>query len=448
MTTDTSRKEEMRIVPNEIAKLPGLIVRHKWDKGSIERALAMTRAVYGDAETPTLDSAEKYFANDPCGGVALDTPDGETVAQCSVVLLRPDAFEDYCRGRLSERDFHDQVLSLKEATNKTDEVHLVVTSVTVREEWRGMGLGWHLWKATIALRGAGLLPGGGLLHVAGEAWSDGGEAISRKSGRIPTAVSPDGRMISRTVFVREPGPLFLPAGTILPTAFGGTGITISEGSIQARLAREFEPTHKGEAMNDHMLRANAMLNRIRSEANFPATGRVEEDATHGDDTATIWGITDADMAAVKAGIENAFGHFGDWVWDYTNESTDWKMSMKASIGQEMVGFYLLRQQSVEEVIQEEEMQTVEDISSYSGKQGVEGIALVVDPRHRGLGYGKALKDAAETLPFDYLWGRQMKDLDNLEHWAKRRRVVAESDSMRITLQDVRNIRPEDVKRKR
>ena len=69
---------------------------------------------------------------------------------------------------------------------------------------------------------------------------------------------------------------------------------------------------------------------------------------------------------------------------------------------------------------------------YTGLKGVEGVLLVVDKEIRGQGWGNKLKDYPKTLEVDYIWGQQLKSLNNLEDWLKRRELVGETVGVYIT----------------
>jgi len=69
---------------------------------------------------------------------------------------------------------------------------------------------------------------------------------------------------------------------------------------------------------------------------------------------------------------------------------------------------------------------------YVKLKGIEGVLLVVNEEIRGQGCGDKLKDYPKTLDFDYIWGQQLKTLNNLEYWLKRRELITETKSVYIT----------------
>lgn len=75
------------------------------------------------------------------------------------------------------------------------------------------------------------------------------------------------------------------------------------------------------------------------------------------------------------------------------------------------------------------------LNKYANLKGVEGIALAIDPNIRGLGYGNLLKDYPKSLEIDYVWGQQLKSLNNLDMWLKRRKLVGITDYTYITLEE-------------
>jgi len=155
-----------------------------------------------------------------------------------------------------------------------------------------------------------------------------------------------------------------------------------------------------------------------------------------DERVQIEPLTQQDLPRVREGIELAFGHYGDWVWSYTEGATDWSISAKAVVESQMAGFYCLNLRDVNDEVAANEFTPLEDLSPYTAKTGLEGVALVVFPEFRGLGIGSALKDATQRLGADYIWGAQLKSLGNLEQWLRRRRKVAENPEMYLTLEDL------------
>lgn len=96
---------------------------------------------------------------------------------------------------------------------------------------------------------------------------------------------------------------------------------------------------------------------------------------------------------------------------------------------EIMGVYILGMNQVTDFIDSEE---------YGKLNGVEGVLLAVDESIRGLGWGNKLKEIPKTLGFDYIWGQQLKDLNNLEDWLKRRVLVATTDQVYVTLEKYHN----------
>lgn len=69
---------------------------------------------------------------------------------------------------------------------------------------------------------------------------------------------------------------------------------------------------------------------------------------------------------------------------------------------------------------------------YDGLKGIEGVLLVVDKEIRGQGWGNILKEYPKTLEVDYIWGQQLKTLNNIGDWLKRREIVGETTTTYIT----------------
>lgn len=69
---------------------------------------------------------------------------------------------------------------------------------------------------------------------------------------------------------------------------------------------------------------------------------------------------------------------------------------------------------------------------YDGLKGIEGVLLVVDKEIRGQGWGNILKEYPKTLEVDYIWGQQLKTLNNIGDWLKRREILFETTTTYIT----------------
>ena len=109
-------------------------------------------------------------------------------------------------------------------------------------------------------------------------------------------------------------------------------------------------------------------------------------------------------------------------------AVDFSISLVLKYKGEAVGTYLLGTHP---------MHILENLKHYLRLKGTEGVALAVKLEFRGFGFGNMLKDySVENTKTDYIWGMQLRDLKNINDWAKRRRIVFSSSSMFITLQDL------------
>ena len=111
------------------------------------------------------------------------------------------------------------------------------------------------------------------------------------------------------------------------------------------------------------------------------------------------------------------------------EETDWNLSAMLVDDEGIVkGAYLLGKGSPAYLMDAGQW------GKYQNLKGVEGVMLTVDESIRGQGWGNKLKDYPKTLGVDYIWGQQLKGLNNLEDWLKRRELVGETDDCYITLE--------------
>ena len=114
--------------------------------------------------------------------------------------------------------------------------------------------------------------------------------------------------------------------------------------------------------------------------------------------------------------------------------TDFSISKKAVLDGEIIGCYLLNNESVHSW----EMNWKENLDLYKTRRGLQGVALGILKEYRGRSYGRQLRDSALSLSeYDYIWGLQAKQLNNLDNWlGYGRRLVGETGGDFITLMDL------------
>ena len=124
-----------------------------------------------------------------------------------------------------------------------------------------------------------------------------------------------------------------------------------------------------------------------------------------------------------------FQYFKDVTSEYyfhaiLEQESNWDISaMLVDENNDIKGVYLLGDSQLSSLVEDEK---------YVNLKGVEGVVLAVSEEVRGQGWGNKLKDFPKTLEIDYIWGQQLKSLNNLEDWLKRRELVAETQSVYIT----------------
>jgi hypothetical protein len=75
---------------------------------------------------------------------------------------------------------------------------------------------------------------------------------------------------------------------------------------------------------------------------------------------------------------------------------------------------------------------------FENLKGIEGVLLAIDKDIRGQGWGDKLKEYPKTLGVDYIWGQQLKGLNNLNDWLKRRELIGENEEVYITVEIYKN----------
>ena len=135
--------------------------------------------------------------------------------------------------------------------------------------------------------------------------------------------------------------------------------------------------------------------------------------------------------------------------NYILKVADWDTSVKAVYEGNVVGFYFFSEHQLSDAIR---YYMVRDYNCYSKRQcdekypgsividpvefddleGIEGVALGVNPEYKGLGIGKKLIEYSQNLPYDYVWGQQLESLQNIDHWTKRREIAAYFPGLYLT----------------
>mgnify|MGYP006309141271 CR=1 FL=1 len=109
------------------------------------------------------------------------------------------------------------------------------------------------------------------------------------------------------------------------------------------------------------------------------------------------------------------------------------VSYKAVLDGEIIGCYLMSEDSF---CWGEDYTIYEDLKPYFGKEGIHGVALALMPEFRGRGYGRALLDLPRKMDYDFVWGGNVKSLNNIDDWIRYgRRVIGENEVCYITLMD-------------
>jgi GNAT superfamily N-acetyltransferase len=124
----------------------------------------------------------------------------------------------------------------------------------------------------------------------------------------------------------------------------------------------------------------------------------------------------------------------DYPGIFIYEMTDFAISKKAVLDGKIIGCYLLNDQSVHSY----PMNWLENLDLYQTRCGLQGVALGILKEYRGYGYGRQLRDSTLCLnEYDYIWGGQAKQLNNLDNWlGYGRRLVGETVCDFITLMDL------------
>lgn len=139
---------------------------------------------------------------------------------------------------------------------------------------------------------------------------------------------------------------------------------------------------------------------------------------------TIEYVEEKDIDEISELAAFVFGDVGMDVNSYVKNTSDWNISLKLlNSKNEIIGFYCLAD---------------EDLPIHTDKyegNGLHGVALGIHPDYKGQGLGKLLIEYPSKHmkdKFDYIWGMQLKVLNNIDDWLKRRELVYDAGYMYIT----------------
>jgi len=101
-------------------------------------------------------------------------------------------------------------------------------------------------------------------------------------------------------------------------------------------------------------------------------------------------------------------------------------------GEMLVGAYLVSVNSLR--LRGSNFPTLEN------RPGLQGDALVVHPMARGQGFGRILREmlpqVGRIVGADYVFGGALYELDNLNHWLRRRVLIRSSGGVHLTLEPI------------
>lgn len=148
-------------------------------------------------------------------------------------------------------------------------------------------------------------------------------------------------------------------------------------------------------------------------------------------SSTIESISQRDIDTIMEMMVDIFSaHMSEGALiNYLNHATDWNLSKKLVYNGKIIGCYLFGEGDIVDLVSHCDHI---DLSPFEGLRGIEGIAVAVLPEFRGTGLGNKLKDLPRSMGYDYVYGQQLKSLNNLDDWLKRRFLVADCGGVWVT----------------
>lgn len=146
-------------------------------------------------------------------------------------------------------------------------------------------------------------------------------------------------------------------------------------------------------------------------------------------TVQMRSFMDDDLPEIYDMLEDVYSKLGGasakWIFSVIASEcqNDFSHSVVITVDDEVAGFYFLSPGNLPEN---------GDITEEMN--GIQGVALGVSSKFKSHGLGKMLIDYPASLGFDYVWGFQLKQLDNINDWLKRRKIYSETGGMFTTYQ--------------
>lgn len=148
-------------------------------------------------------------------------------------------------------------------------------------------------------------------------------------------------------------------------------------------------------------------------------------------------INDNDLHIIKNRLAEVFNKTSlpnNVIWD-SCQPINMKYSIVIEVDGVLAGFYLLRPRNITDFFKHSNFMINHGIQNMIG---IEGIALGVFTEYKNLGLGKILIEYPKNYHFDYIWGLQLKSLNNINHWLKRRKLFLETDICYVTYEIYKN----------
>lgn len=126
-------------------------------------------------------------------------------------------------------------------------------------------------------------------------------------------------------------------------------------------------------------------------------------------------------------VYDKLGWTPDAIWEQIGP-VDEELSVVVEVDGNVAGFYFI---GGDQIIPGGDPDVYETLSKLNG---IEGVALGVFPEYKNAGIGKMLIDYPATLGYDYIWGYQLKTLNNINDWLKRRKIYVQTAGLYVTCQ--------------